>query len=88
MARHKWSVISVGTTVFVAVLLFATVSFLHHRGQWNPNSRLAGGLSFLGGSAMLVSLVTAFVAIVKEEPVFYGLAALCLSLLSFFLYVR
>jgi hypothetical protein len=86
--NYRWSLSSIGVTVGAALICVTTIYYLHRRGMWKPFSSLASGLSILGGLALLVSLALAIVALAKEEPPYIALLALCLSLLSFLLYVQ
>lgn len=85
--RHPWSSISIMTTTCPALAIFSVIRYMHARGQWNEDSLLSHILHVIAVAALLVSLVTAVTAIAKEEPVIYGIVALCLSLFSFFFYV-
>jgi hypothetical protein len=86
--RHPWSFLSIGVTVATAAVTLGAIQYLHQRGMWRPQSTVGSALSILGGVAVIVSLIAAIVSLVREKPPVYGILALCLSLLSFFLYVQ
>lgn len=88
IAQHKWSLFSVVVTLTTFIATLAVVEILYQRGTWDPNSRLGTMLGIAGAIGFLISLVTAIAAMVRERSSGYGILALCLSILSFFLYVR
>ena len=75
-------------TVGDAVVIYALISYFSRHGLWTPTSSARPVLSVWGGLSFLLSLVTAIVGLAKEESPGYGTSALCLSLLSFLLYVQ
>ena len=88
VASHKWGVLSMLVTVGTALVTLAAIQYLYHRGMWQPQSTLGSRIDGLGGLAVIVSFVLACASLAKERPYIYGIVALCLSALSFFLYVR
>jgi hypothetical protein len=88
VSKYGWSLSSIGVTVGVAVITLSIIQNLHRRGMWRPESSIATGLAGVGGIAVLVSFILAAVGIAKEKPSYAGILALCLSLLSFLLYVQ
>jgi hypothetical protein len=88
LRTNKWSSISILTTSLVAIITYATIHLMYIRGQWDFQSGLSLALGILDVLAMLFSAIAGIVAMAKERPAGYGVVALCLSLLSFFLYVH
>ena len=56
--------------------------------MWHSQSTLAHKLALFGMSTVLVSLVTACVAVFRERPQTYGAVALLISIISFAFYVQ
>lgn len=88
ISDYRWSLWSIGVTVGTGVATIGTIQYLYHRGMWRPESSLGIDLGIAGGVGMLISFALAAVGIAKEKPPVVGVVALCLSLLSFLLYVR
>jgi UDP-N-acetylmuramyl pentapeptide phosphotransferase/UDP-N-acetylglucosamine-1-phosphate transferase len=88
VSRHRWSVLSIVITLGTAFVTLAAIQYLYHHGTWRPQSALGGEIDGSGGLAVLISFVLAAIALAKEKPRTYGIIALCLSVLSFLLYVR
>src|SRR5260370_31397846 len=88
VAEHRWSLLSILITVGAAPVMLSIIYFLHRRGIWQPASALGTRMAGLGGLAVLTSFVLACVSLAKEKSAVYGLIALCLSILRFFLYVH
>jgi hypothetical protein len=86
--KYRWSLSSIGVTFGTALVTLAAIQYLYRRGMWRQQSSLGSEIDGLDGLALLVSFVLAVVAIAKEKPSSVGILALCLSLLSFLLYVR
>jgi UDP-N-acetylmuramyl pentapeptide phosphotransferase/UDP-N-acetylglucosamine-1-phosphate transferase len=75
-------------TVGTALVTLIAIQYLYRRGMWQPQSALGSRIDGVGGLALLISFVLACVSLAKERPHIYGIIALCLSVLSFLLYVR
>jgi len=75
-------------TVGTSLVSVSTIYYLHRRGMWRPESALAIRMAGLGGLAVLISFVLACISLAKERPFIYGLIALCISILSFSIYVQ
>ena len=88
IGQHKWSLASIMVTFANFVVTFGVVQYLYRRGAWHPNSVLGWMVEQDGAIGALLSFIVAIVAVVREQSRSYGLAALCLSIFSFFLYVR
>jgi len=86
--RNPWSTLSLIITTGDALAIFALVRYLYWRGLWPSASAAHYFLSVWGGVAMLLSLGTATVALIKDASKGYALLALFLSLLSFLFYAQ
>jgi hypothetical protein len=85
LARHKWSVASLGLSS--ATLLLALSTGAHYVGQPQPEPRLGLALGLMDVSAMLAAFLTACIGLCKETPRGYAFVALLLSVVSFLSYV-
>ncbi len=88
VSKYGWSLSSIGVTVGVAAITLSVIQNLNRHGRWRAESSTATAFGVLGGVAVLVSFILAAVGIAREKPSYAGILALCLSLLSFLLYVR
>jgi hypothetical protein len=83
-----WSRLSILITIGDAILIFALVRYLYWRGLWQTNVSLHTLFGIWGGVAVLFSLMTGIMALVKDASRSYGLVAVCLSIVSIFFYVK
>ena len=84
--KFRWSILSLVVTEGTALGTLTVVQHLYRRGLWQPPIGIEVGIA--GAMAIIVSFVLAIVAIATEKPQAAGIVALCLSVLSFLLYVR
>ena len=85
LTKCKWSAVSIVVSLAGALVTFAAVMYL---GRVIPDSRADRVLGLMNGSTLICSFVTAVVGLFKDPSPRYGLIALALCFLSFFLYVR
>jgi hypothetical protein len=89
LRKYRWSLYSIGVTVGAAFVVLTVIQYLNHRGIWRPESSpLASAMSIFGALALLLSFALAVTGISKERPPILGIIALCLSIMSFMLYVQ
>jgi hypothetical protein len=89
LRKYRWSLYSIGVTIGAALVVLTAIQYLHHRGIWRPESSpLASAMGIFGALALLVSFALAITGIAKERPPILGIVALCLSIMSFMLYVQ
>jgi hypothetical protein len=84
---HRFSVASLALSL--AGLLFVPAAVLHfrHQGTWAPQTRAYGAVTAVGGLCLLLSLVTALTALIRERSRL-AVVAFLVSLLNFFFYAR
>jgi hypothetical protein len=86
--KNGWSLLSIGITVSGAILIRATVRYLYSHGLWDANSRLQSTLRSCGDVVFVLSVVTAVIALAKDESWKFRIIALLLGLSSVMFYVR
>jgi hypothetical protein len=86
--KFRWSILSLVVTEGTALGTLTVVQHLYRRGLWQPEPPIGIEVGIAGAMAVIVSFVLAIVAIATEKPQAAGIVALCLSVLSFLLYVR
>ncbi|HET9177339.1 MAG TPA: hypothetical protein VFQ24_03190 [Terriglobia bacterium] len=86
--RNFWGTLSIFITVTDAIVIFALVRYLYWRGLWQADASLQAVFAAWGGAAFLLSLATGILALLKDTSRSYGMLAVCLSIVSFFFYIK
>jgi hypothetical protein len=85
---NKWSKISLAISITCPLLIFVLAEYLGQTGRDLESSSLEPWVHIVGGTAFLLSLLTAIVGITRRPFSGLAVAALLVSLLSFVFYVR
>jgi hypothetical protein len=81
--RHKWSILSLAITIGMWA---AIGNYTQYRYRIHHVTSLSGGITFLGGLAVLASVVTGAIAAKRENASAISLIAIVLGALSIAFY--
>jgi hypothetical protein len=85
--QHIWSLVSFLITIVHVLVLYGISEFLYRRGIKMASSPYSVDMAWLHIIAILLSVLTAGVAIAKERPRVIGVLVLFLGLFSYLFYV-
>jgi hypothetical protein len=85
--KNKWSIVSILVTLVNVTLIFSVIRYLYANHRWSPYPQDHQFVNIWEVTSASAALVLGVVGTFRGRSIVYGIAAVCLALFSFIIYV-